>query len=76
MAQLTAKETFELLGRKGRATLVASTSAKGSVLVDVEILDVRGGNFGRTDYRVKPLAGSGDMWMSGDKVELLPKEES
>lgn len=33
----------------------------------VEILDVREA-YGRTDYKVKPVGGSGEKWVSRDRV--------
>lgn len=48
------------------------TSAKlnlGEITVEVTIADVRS-NFGRADYRVTPLRGSGLTWVSEARLTI------
>lgn len=42
----------------------------GELVIEVEILDIRS-NFGRTDVLVRPVSGTGQAWVSDDKVRAL-----
>lgn len=36
--------------------------------IDVRIMDVRE-SFGRTDYKIAPINGQGEQWVSADRVQ-------
>lgn len=59
---MTAREAKNLLGKVGALTM-------GDLTVDVEILDVRE-VFGRTDFLVTPVAGSGQTWRAEHNVKV------
>lgn len=48
-------ELHEYVGYEGRVRL-------GNLLVGVRVIDVRA-NFGRVDYKVTPLNGTGEIWV-------------
>jgi hypothetical protein len=60
---MSVKEHMSVIGREG---LLAIQSLKVKVL----ILDVRSA-FGRIDYQVRPVQGSGEQWIESGRVQVL-----
>lgn len=60
---MTAKEMLAMVGRTGELYLRES-----GLTIYVQIHDVRTA-FGRVDYEVSPLQGSGTTWVSADRVK-------
>ena len=58
-----ATESSAIIGRSGRLRVDPEFFA------DVTVTDVRT-VYGRTDYLVRPVAGSGSAWVSAERVEL------
>jgi len=67
---MTAREMSLLIGQRRFALLGKD---KRKLTVEVEILDVISGRFGRTDVRITPISGRGSTWV--DIVSLSPIEE-
>ena len=42
--------------------------------VDVQIIDVRDGGWGKTHYQVTPMAGSGPIWVDSETVYNIRAE--
>jgi len=59
---MTARETLELIGRTG-------ILHQGELGVGAEVRDAREA-YGRTDYLVVPIAGTGSTWVSAERVTL------
>lgn len=53
------------------ASIIGKTGVfhHASLAFAIEVHDVRL-NFGRTDYFIKPVNGSGEQWVSSDRVTL------
>jgi hypothetical protein len=62
LTAMTAKEMQDLIGRTG------SFYVKG-MGISVKVVDVRT-RYGRVDYLVTPVAGTGETWMTEDSVTL------
>lgn len=60
---ITTKEAAAMIGRAG------SLCISGTMTVKVFVMDVRE-VYGRTDYQVRPVAGSGDLWVQADRVKV------
>lgn len=58
---MTAKESAALVGKKAVMT-------HGTIKINVRILDLKE-HFGRVDYLVTPLSGSGQQWSKN--IEIL-----
>ncbi|MDE3022793.1 MAG: hypothetical protein KGI54_13205 [Pseudomonadota bacterium] len=43
----------------------------GDFDIEVMIVDIRDGGWGRTHAQVRPIAGRGDVWVDLNRVELL-----
>lgn len=63
---MTTKEMRQAIEGK-RFLRVPSGSRKESIWVEVEVLDMRY-QFGRLDVQVRPVAGSGSMWVVVDNL--------
>ena len=61
----TAQELAENLGRRALLTVSGSTLS-----FEVEILDARK-RYGNLDYKVRPLAGSGETWHQSHALRIL-----
>ncbi len=61
----TAKQAQELIGRSGLWNV-----PRTDISVQVTINDIRE-VWGRLDYQIKPVAGSGRQWVSAEGVKLL-----
>lgn len=59
---MTAREAKQLLGKVGSLDL-------GGLSVNVKILDVREA-YGRVDFLVEPVAGSGQVWKAESNVKV------
>lgn len=59
---MTTNETTKLIGK-------TATLAIDGLRFAVTILDARS-VFGRADYQVAPVTGSGSKWVSSDRVTL------
>lgn len=59
---MTAREAKQLMGKTGSLEL-------GGLSVSVKILDVRE-SYGRVDFLVSPVAGSGQVWKSESNVKV------
>jgi len=59
---MTARHMVPLLGKKGRLHIER-------LVVHVEIIDGRT-NFGRVEYRVRPLAGAQNQWVDAKRVDV------
>ena len=57
------KEMSALIGRRGK------WNATHGIDVDVEIVDVRQA-YGRTDYQIRAIAGTGSAWVTAHTVQL------
>ena len=57
---MTFNEAAEVIGEPGGLEI-------GGLKVNVEVTDVRV-SFGRTQYEVTPLCGSGKVWVDADRV--------
>ena len=66
---MTAREMSLLIGQRRFALLGKD---KRKLTVEVEILDVISGRFGRTDVQITPISGRGSTWV--DIVSLSPIE--
>ena len=64
---MTAKETLALVGRKGYLQVPPGLS------VEVVITDCRE-VYGRIDYAVSPVAGSGNVWVQSSRVRLITED--
>jgi hypothetical protein len=60
---MNAKELLLLIGKKGQLMI------RPGCTTEVEVVDARQ-VFGRTDYQVKPVAGSGECWVEAMSVVL------
>ena len=60
---MTAKEMAQVLDKVG------TIDVRG-MSVDVQILDVRDGGWGRTHYQITPMAGTGPIWGDSETVYL------
>lgn len=60
---MTAREAKQLLGSTG------SLATLDGLTVDVKILDVRE-VYGRVDFLVTPVAGSGQVWKQAGNVKV------
>ena len=58
---MTAKEMAQVLDKVG------TIDVRG-MSVDVQILDVRDGGWGRTHYQITPMAGTGPTWVDSETV--------
>ncbi len=56
------EELAKLVGRSATLTV-------GELRVEVTVTDVRA-NFGRTDYLITPVTGSGQAWVSQTSITL------
>lgn len=52
----------------GMAYWTVETRSEDTVRVKVRVLEARS-NFGRTDFRVEPLMGSGEAWVQESTLE-------
>jgi hypothetical protein len=75
LINMTAKQMTAAASDK-KYLRVPSSSGKASILVPVEIADTRA-QFGRTDALIRPVGGSGEMWVSLDNLtsEDKPRKE-
>lgn len=46
----------------------------GDLTVDVRIMNIRSA-FGRIDYEVTPVAGTGSRWIDSNNVDSIDSEE-
>jgi hypothetical protein len=60
---MSAQELARIIGKQAMVTI-------GGMKAPVTILDAREW-FGRTDYLVRVIGGSGQSWVSSGKVELI-----
>jgi hypothetical protein len=58
---MTAKEMAKLIDKVG------TIDVRG-MSVDVQILDVRDGGWGKTHYQITPMAGTGPTWVDSETV--------
>ena len=58
----TARQLTEVLGGHGNLRI-------DKLIVRVRVDDIRE-VFGRTDYLVSPVAGSGQQWVAADRVKV------
>lgn len=65
---MSAKQSSTLIGQ--RFHLLTD-----GLRVAVEVLDVREA-YGRTDCRVKPVAGEGEKWVSKDRLASVPERSA
>lgn len=65
---MTAREAKELLGKVG-SLAVKGIGKAGTLQVDVRIVDVRE-QFGRVNYLVEPVSGSGTSWRAAHNVRV------
>lgn len=66
---MTGKDLMELIGRTGT---LAVRQGSDALKFGVRVMGARKA-FGRTDYQVQPLNGSGLSWVQGDSVKLHPQ---
>jgi hypothetical protein len=59
---MTATELAKYINREG-------DWQTGELRVRVKIVDVKKA-YGRLDYRITPIAGSGEQWINGEAVKL------
>jgi len=59
-------EMAKVLGRAGRWE---PTTPEGGLSVDVRIVDVRQA-YGKLQYRIVPLSGTGEVWVSAANVSV------
>lgn len=62
---MTTNDKIKLIGKRG----MLGNSAVYPLKFEVEITDVRE-HFGRVDYFVKPVGGTGERWVSADTVTV------
>jgi hypothetical protein len=60
-------EWMKMIGKRGNLN-------QGGLSVDVQILDVKQ-SYGCTRFLVSPMAGSGEVWVSADRVKFMSPEE-
>lgn len=63
---MTAKELQDYVGKTGDWIV----NAGAGVSVKVTVMDARQ-SYGRLDFSVKPVAGTGECWIDSEKVQNL-----
>lgn len=66
---MTVVEMARVIGRLADWCGARGAARNGGFVVAVKIVDARS-QFGRTDYLITPVNGSGEMWVSTDSVIL------
>jgi hypothetical protein len=66
---MTVVEMARVIGRLADWCGARGASRNGGFVVTVKVVDARS-QFGRTDYLISPVNGSGEMWVSVDSVIL------
>ena len=69
---MTAREIADLLDKQATLEVIGSVrgeTGRGVLLVPVRIVDARE-NFGRMDVLVTPEGGSGQAWVSAERVKI------
>ena len=67
-ARMTARQAKQLLGQTG--VMGMDTGQEGSKLyIEIKIVDIRE-VFGRVDFLVTPIAGSGQVWKAQHNVRI------
>lgn len=56
------KELMKIIGKKGKYNI-------DGFVVDVEVTDAKV-VFGRTDYQIKPVCGSGSKWVESSSIKV------
>ena len=64
---MTVREMAEVVGRE---CMVKVSIGSDSLLVPASILDARL-SYGRMDYRITPSGGSGETWVSAERVTVV-----
>ena len=60
----------QLIATVGQSGLTGTLSVEKSLRVAVRIVDARE-VYGRTDYLVEPIQGSGQQWVSSERVATV-----
>jgi hypothetical protein len=66
---MTTVDMTQAVSGKRFLSVPGATRAAGEITVEVEIVDTRS-QFGRVDALVKPVSGSGQMWVSIDRLHI------
>ena len=70
---MTAREMSLLIGQRRFALLGKD---KRQLTVEVEILDVISGRFGRTDVQITPISGRGSTWVNIDSLSPVEEDDN
>jgi hypothetical protein len=70
---MTAREMSLLIGQR-RFALLGKDRSK--LTVEVEILDVRTGHWGRTDAQITPVSGRGSTWVNIDSLSPVEEDDN